>query len=152
MRFDGNFDGSPNYFPSSFGGPAPQPKAGEPPCEVSGMASRKAYTHPNDDFSQPGELYRRVMTDEDRDHLIGNIVDHLRGAKTRIQMRQTAIFYKAAPDYGRRVAEGPGLKIKDVERLAGMSKEERAKATDQAVLLSTVSRIFFDSSFRSKGF
>jgi len=39
------------------------------------------------------------------------------------------VFYKADPDYGRRVADGLGLDIKEVERLAGMSQEEMAKAT-----------------------
>jgi catalase len=131
MRVDANAGGRPNYYPNSFGGPAPDPTAGEPPFEVSGMASRKPYTLTDDDFFQPGELYRRVMTDEDREHLIGNIVDHLGNAKKRIQLRQTAIFYKADPDYGRRVAEGLGLKAGEVERLAGMSQEERVKATGQ---------------------
>ncbi|KPL10658.1 hypothetical protein AMJ71_02455 [candidate division TA06 bacterium SM1_40] len=69
------------------------------------------------------------MTDEDREHLVGNIVDHLGGAEKRIQLRQTALFYKADPDYGRRVAEGLGLNLKDVERLAAMSQEERVRAT-----------------------
>ncbi len=45
------------------------------------VASRKAYTRPNDDFFQAGELYRRGITDVDRDHLIGNIVEHLGGEK-----------------------------------------------------------------------
>jgi catalase len=71
------------------------------------------------------------MTDEDRDHLVGNIVDHLGGAQKRIQLRQTAVFYKADPDYGSRVAEGLGLDVKEVERLKAMSHEERAKATAQ---------------------
>jgi catalase len=131
MRVDANAGGSPNYYPNSFGGPAPDPTAGEPPFEVTGLASRKPYTLTDDDFFQPGELYRRVMTDEDREHLIGNIVDHLGNAKKRIQLRQTAIFYKADPDYGRRVAEGLGLKAGEVERLAGMSQEQRVKATEQ---------------------
>ncbi len=69
------------------------------------------------------------MTDAQRDHLIGNIVDHLGKAQKRIQIRQTAIFFKADPDYGRRVAKGLGLNVKEVERLAAMSQEERAKAT-----------------------
>jgi catalase len=71
------------------------------------------------------------MTDEAHDHLVGNIVSHLSGAQKRIQMRQTALFYKADQDYGRRVAEGLGLKVKDVENLAVMSQEDRAKATNQ---------------------
>ena len=36
---------------------------------------------------------------------------------------------KADPDYGRRVAEGLGLNILAIERLAKMSQEERAQAT-----------------------
>jgi len=129
MRFDHNGGGGPNYWPNSFDGPAPDPDKLEPSFDVSGQAARQAYTHPNDDFVQAGSLYRDVMTDEDRDHLIGNIVDHLGGAQKRIQLRQTAIFYKADPEYGRRVAEGFGLDMKEVESLAGMSQEERAKAT-----------------------
>jgi len=129
MRLDDNAGGGPNYYPNSMGGPEPQPGVGEPPFEVSGMAGRHPYKHPNDDFVQAGDLYRKVMTDEDREHLVGNIVDHLGGAEKRIQLRQTALFYKADPDYGRRVAEGLGLNLKDVERLAAMSQEERVRAT-----------------------
>jgi catalase len=69
------------------------------------------------------------MKDQDRKNLIGNIVDHLGKAARRIQLRQTAIFYKADLDYGRRVAEGLGLDILEVERLAKMSQDERARAT-----------------------
>jgi len=129
MRVDSNGGGSPNYYPNSFGGPAPDPTMAEPPFEVSGKAARQRYTHPNDDFVQAGDLYRKVMTDDDRDHLIGNIVAHLGGAQGRIQLRQTSLFYKAEPEYGRGVAEGLGLDIRQVERLAQMSQEELAKAT-----------------------
>jgi len=129
MRVDAG-DGGPNYWPKSFGGPAPDPAAGEPPFEVSGMAGRHPFAFPNDDFVQPGDLYRKVMTEMDRDHLIGNIVDHLGHAAKRIQMRQTALFFKADPDYGRRVAVGLGLDITAVERLAAMSPEARASATE----------------------
>ena len=69
------------------------------------------------------------MTDTDRDHLVGNIVAHLGGAQKRIQRRQTALFFKADPDYGRRVAEGVGLDLKEAERLASMSQAERVAAT-----------------------
>jgi catalase len=129
MNFSDNGGGNPNYYPNSFGGPEPDPDAGEPSFEVSGEAGRHPYTHPNDDFFQSGELYRRVMTDEDRDHLIGNITAHLGNAQKRIQLRQAAVFYKADPEYGSRVAEGLGLDTKEVKRLAEMSQEDRAKAT-----------------------
>jgi catalase len=129
MRVDDNGGGGPNYWPNSLGGPEPDPTTAEPPFDVSGLAARTPYPHPNDDFQQAGTLYHKVMTDEDRDHLIGNIVDHLGGAQKRIQLRQTSIFFKANPEYGRRVADGLGLDVKEVERLAEMSQDERAKAT-----------------------
>jgi len=129
MRFDGNFGGSPNYYPNSFGGPEPRPEIAEPAFEVSGKTGRQKYIHPNDDFVQAGNLYRKVLTDADRDHLVGNIVDHLGGARKRIQYRQCAIFYKAEQDYGRRVAQGLNLDLKEVDRLAGMSPEDRVKET-----------------------
>lgn len=121
--------GYPNYYPNSFGGPAPEPKAAGPALRVSGEASRQRYAHPNDDFVQPGDLYRKAMTDSDRANLIGNIRSHLGNAQRRIQLRQTALFCKADPDYGRRVAEGLGLNVTEVESLARMSQEERAEAT-----------------------
>jgi len=131
MRVDDNGGSGPNYWPNSAGGPAPDPDSLEPPFDVSGQAARQAYAHPNDDFVQAGNLYRDVMKDEDRDHLIGNIAGHLKGAQKRIQLRQTALFYKADPDYGSRVAKELGLNIKKVEKLAAMSQEDRAKATAQ---------------------
>jgi len=113
-----NFGGEPNYWPNSFGGPEPDPRAVEPGFEVTGIAARHAYTHPNDDFVQPTALYEKVMTDIDRDHLIGNIVGHLGGAKKEIQLRQTGLFYKVHPEYGTRVAEGLGLDVEEVKRLS----------------------------------
>ena len=129
MRTDPNGGGGPNYWPNSFNGPEPDISAKEPPIEISGQADRHQYTHPNDDFVQPGNLYRDVMTDQDRENLAGNIIGHLGGAQKRIQLRQTALFFKADPDYGRRVAEGLKLDTKEVEKLAGMSHDERVKAT-----------------------
>jgi len=129
MRVDDNGAGGPNYYPNSFGGPEPQSEFAEPGIEVSGKTGRQPHTHPNDDFVQAGALYRKVMTDQDREHLIGNIVDHLGNAQKRIQLRQTALFYKADPEYGSRVAQGLKLDVKEVERLSMMSQEERAKAT-----------------------
>jgi catalase len=117
MRFDANEGGGPNYYPNSLGGPEPDIQAAEPVFKVSGNAARQPYTHPNDDFVQAGNLYRQVMPDEDRDHLIGNIVSHLANARKDIQIRQTKIFYKADPDYGRRVAEGLGLDLKEFKSL-----------------------------------
>jgi len=114
MRFDANGGGGPNYYPNTMGGPAPQPDAAEPAFEVSGKAARQRYMHPNDDYVQAGDLYRKAMSATDREHLVSNIVGHLKGAKREIQVRQTKIFYSADEEYGRRVAEGLGLDLKEI--------------------------------------
>ncbi|MFO8057882.1 MAG: catalase [bacterium] len=129
MRRNLEGDDHPNYYPNSFGGPEPDASAADPPIDVAGMAARHEPAYPQDDFVQAGDLYRKVMTDTDRENLVGNIVDHLSGAQKRIQLRQCAVFFKADENYGRNVARGLGLDVNEVERLAGMSKEDRAKAT-----------------------
>lgn len=121
--------GSPNYYPNSFNGPEPDLAAVEPVVQISGQAARQEYIHPNDDFVQAGDLFRKVMSDADRAHLVGNITGHLRHAQKRLQLRQAALFYKADPEYGARVAEGLGLDVKKVEALAQLSQAERIKAT-----------------------
>jgi catalase len=131
MRSDGNGGQGPNYWPNSFGGPAPDPRFVPPSIDVSGIAARHAYILGDVDFVQAGELYRKVMTDTDRAHLVSNIVGHLGGARKRLQLRQSALFFKADPEYGGRVAEGLGLSVDEVKRLAGMTPDERVKATTE---------------------
>lgn len=129
MRVDGNGGGGPNYYPNSFGGTEPRPRVVEPPTGVEGEIGRHEYTHPNDDFVQAGALYSRVMSEEERSRLVANIVGHLGRAQRRIQLRQTALFYKCDVDYGTRVAEGLGLEVAQVAELAAMSQAERVRAT-----------------------
>jgi catalase len=117
MRLKTQYDGAPNYYPNTFNGPAPDPAAKWPEVALKGDAGRHPYPAA-DDYVQPRALYNKVMTDIDRDHLIGNIVDHLSHAKKEIQLHQTAIFYRVDPDYGGRVAKGLGLDIKAVKELA----------------------------------
>jgi catalase len=129
MRTDVNGGSRPNYWPNSFGGPVPDESAKEPNFEIGGYAGRHSYNYPNDDFVQAGALYSEVMTQQDRDNLVGNIVQHLSGAIKRIQMRQTALFFKAHPEYGTRIAVDLGLDVTKVEQLAHMGQEERVLAT-----------------------
>ena len=129
MRTDDGGGAGPNYWPNSFGAPAPDPTVLEPHAPLDGEAGRFAYTHPNDDFIQPGELYRKAMNDMDREHLIGNILGHLAAALPRIQKRQCALFMKADASFGERMAAGLGLDAAEVKRLAAMTADERAAAT-----------------------
>jgi catalase len=110
MRTDGNQGDGPNYYPNSFGGPEPDPTAAEPAFKVSGDAGRHL-TRTQQRLRAAGDLYRKVMTDTDKEHLIGNIVAHLGNANKEIQLRQTRLFYKADPDYGMRVAAGLGITL-----------------------------------------
>ena len=107
--------------PTAFGGPSPDPALAMPQIDLAGAAARHTYELGDVDFVQTGALYRTVMTDTDREHLVNNIVGHLKMLEKRIQLRQTALFYKADKDYGKRVAKGLGLDAKGVERLAAMS-------------------------------
>lgn len=129
MQTDSNGGKSPNYWPNSFNGPDPVSESQEPPLKVSGMGDRHEIELTDADFVQAGDLYRKVMTNQDRANLVKNIVGHLKGAQQRIQLRQTALFYKADKDYGISVAKGLGLDEVEVEKLAAMNQEERVKAT-----------------------
>jgi catalase len=129
MRFEQNGGGGPNYWPNSFGGPAPDASVAPPSIDVAGMAARHVYQHTDIDFVQPGALYRNVMTSDERQHLVRNIVGHLKNAHQRLQLRQAALFFKADPEYGEGVACGLGLNLEEVKQLAAMSQEERVKAT-----------------------
>lgn len=129
MRFDENAGGAPNYWPNSLGGPAPDASFAPPPIDVAGIADRHSFDLGDVDFVQAGALYGKVMTDSDRTNLVGNIAAHLGNAQKRIQLRQTAIFFKSHEEYGSRLAEALGLDVAEVAKLAAMSQEDRVKAT-----------------------
>ncbi len=122
-------DGAPNYYPNSFEGASPDENYAAPPIDVQGMAARHEYSLSDIDFVQAGDLYSKVMTDYDRTNLVKNIAAHLKNAQKRIQLRQAAVFYKAHPDYGMRVAQALGLPVDEVRLLAEMSQDARVKAT-----------------------
>jgi catalase len=129
MRLDNNGGGGPNYWPNTFGGPNPDPDIIVPALDITGMAARHAYVLGDIDFVQAGVLYRKVMAEMDRRHLVANIVSHLKNAQKRLQLRQTALFYKADPGYGLGVAKGLNLDPKDIKTLAALSQDGRIQAT-----------------------
>jgi len=107
----------PVYAPNSYGGPRADPQRYRDPSwfAEAGEIMRTAYVaHKDDnDFIQPGMLYRDVMSPTDRDHLVDNIVWHLsQGVERSIQERAVNDYWaKVEPDLGTRVAKGLGLKI-----------------------------------------
>jgi len=131
MRVDANGGSGPNYWPNRFGGPVQDPGFLEPPFEVSGLAAHTPYRYPNDDFVQPGNLYRDVMTDQDRANLIGNIVSIFQLPRNVYNSGRQPYSSKLIQTMESRVAKGLGLDINEVERLANMATEERARATEK---------------------
>lgn len=117
MRFDDNGSSSSNYEPNSFGGPQAAKGFEHHPWTVSGETQRSGYRDESQDFVQPGLLYR-LMSEDEKTRLVGNIVAHLGSAIREIQERQVGIFYKADPDYGTRVARGLGIEVPAVPTAA----------------------------------
>jgi catalase len=120
-RHNGN---QPVYAPNSYGGPqADTERYPEPSWFTSGEIMRTAYTlHAEDnDFVQPGNLYRHVLSDTDRDHLVSNIVGHMsQGVERFIQERTVNNYwYQVDPDLGARVAKGLGLEIRSEASVGG---------------------------------
>jgi catalase len=105
----------PVYTPNSYGGPkADQQRYADPGWFVEGAEiARTAYEahKEDDDFVQPGMLYRQVMTPTDREHLAGNIVWHLsQGVERFIQERAVRDYWaRVDPGLGTRVARDLGL-------------------------------------------
>ena len=110
MRYDNNGGIGPNYEPNSFGGPVEDPSYKDPMFHISGDIGRFNHRDGNDDYTQPGNLFR-LMDNGAKARLIDNIVGSMRSVPQRIQEKQIHHFLKADPAYGHRVAEGLGLKV-----------------------------------------
>ena len=112
-RFDGNDGGAVNYQPNSFGGPVEDARIKEPSLKIDGDADRYNHRDGNEDYSQAGDLYR-LMSEDQKMQLIGNLVGAMKEVPHAIQVRQTIHFYKADKDYGSRVAKGLGIGIDEI--------------------------------------
>ena len=101
MRFFGVKTGTPDAFyePNSFNGPAQDPSFREPPLGISGNADRYNHREGNDDYTQPGNLFR-LMDEGQRHRLFRNIATAMDGVPQEIIDRQVAHFRKADPAYG----------------------------------------------------
>jgi catalase len=118
MRFDGNAGGAVNYEPNSFGGPrqasaAACPVLAEPPLALDGPAARYDHRKGNDDYRQPGDLFR-LLTREKRELLFGNIARHMASVPREIQLRQLCHFFRADPAYGQGVAAALGIEVPEM--------------------------------------
>jgi catalase len=103
---------TPVYAPNSYGGPSADPSNELPTWRVeAGELGRYPYEKhaEDDDFGQPRALYRDVMSDTDREHLVANIVAHAGdGVTADIQQHVVAYWTSVHPELGARVAAGLG--------------------------------------------
>jgi catalase len=104
------------YEPNSFGGPAEAPEYREPPLRISGDADRYNHRIGNDDYTQPGNLFR-LFPEEQRKRLFDNIAEAMEGVPLEIVKRQIGHFHRADPEYGLGVARRMGIAIEEVHRL-----------------------------------
>jgi catalase len=103
----------PMYAPNSKGGPQADPSKELPTWRVE-AAELGRYDYErhadDDDFVQPRALYREVMSDTDRQHLVTNIVAHASdGVTPAIQERVVGYWASVDAELGAKVAAGLGV-------------------------------------------
>ncbi len=112
MRFFQNDTGNPDvyYEPNSFDGPVEDASVGEPPLKISGDADRYNHRDGNDDYTQPGDLFR-LMSPEQQGRLMDNMARTMQGVPQDIIARQVGHLMKCDPAYGQGIVERMGLKL-----------------------------------------
>lgn len=96
------------YEPNSFNGPKEDARFAEPPLKISGDADRYNHREGNDDYTQPGNLFRLMNADQ-KQQLFNNISEAMDGVPDEIIRRQLAHFHKADPAYAVGVAKAVGI-------------------------------------------
>ena len=108
MRFDAPKGTDAYYEPNSFGGPVQDARFAEPPLKISGDADRYNHRDGNDDYTQPGNLFRLLSPDH-KERLFSNIAAAMAGVPEEIVQRQLVHFHKADPAYAAGVARALGV-------------------------------------------
>ena len=98
-----------NYFPNSKGGPVDGVQIPEPPLSISGDASRYDRNAGNDDYTQAGDLFR-IMNSDQQQQLANNIAGGLSQCTAEVQERMLPHFDKADSNYGRMVRDAIAVK------------------------------------------
>jgi len=109
----GNSGNEANYEPNSIStAPKQQPKVHIKKFYVEDWVARYPQVHPNSDFEQPGNLWRNVLSETDREHLIDNMSGALSGARKDLQQRWIAIVRKCDVNYATRLEAAVAAKSK----------------------------------------
>src|SRR5882762_5996854 len=120
MRFFDNNTKNPDayYEPNSFNGPKEDRRFAEPPLPLHGDADRYNHRDGNDDYTQPGNLFRLFDAGQ-KQRLFDNIAAAMQGVPDTIKRRQIALFAKCDPAYGAGVARAVKLDTRGDDRLKG---------------------------------
>lgn len=127
MRVDGNQGSAPNYFPNSFSGPSTTASASWHEEASSGDVARYE-TGDEDNFSQCGEFFRRVLCGPAKERLTDNIAGNLVNAQEFLQDRVIANFAAADKTYGKMVKDKVlRLRAQKAKSSAAASAQQRSK-------------------------
>jgi len=118
MAVNGNGEDAPNYFPNSFDNIEADQNYKEPAMQLDSMVADwydRNGANDHDHYTQPGILYRKVMTDEEKKNTVANIVGAMSGIsgpkKDEIINRQLCHFFRADIGLGMSIAQGLGVTI-----------------------------------------
>lgn len=112
-----NYEDAPNYFPNSFDDIQPDAtyKNLEYDLDSTNVAHFNRNENDDDHYTQPGLLFTKAMNQEQREHLIQNIVTSMRGIsgpkKDEIINRQLCHFFRANIELGMKIAMGLQVNI-----------------------------------------
>ena len=115
MRVDDNRNDKPNYWPNRFDDIEADKSYKEPSQKLDSNIADWYDRNENDDdhYTQPGLLFRKVMTEQERQNTINNIVGSMQGItgdkRNEIIKAQLSHFNKADEELAKKVAEGLGF-------------------------------------------
>jgi catalase len=133
MRFFDNNTKNPDayYEPNSFNGPKEDRRFAEPPLPLHGDADRYNHRDGNDDYTQPGNLFR-LFNAEQKQRLFDNIAAAMQGVPDELKRRQVRLFTKCDPAYGAGVAKALKLDRPGDPRLKGTAAAHEPEETSIA--------------------
>ncbi|KPK87861.1 MAG: catalase [Bacteroides sp. SM23_62_1] len=118
MRGDGNGGDNPNYWPNRFDDIEADKSYKEPSFKMDSNMADSYDRNENDDdhYSQPGNLFRKVMTDRERQNTVNNFVSSMKGIEGPKRMEiihsQLSHFYKVDKELASSIAKGLGIEFK----------------------------------------
>ncbi|WP_210148298.1 catalase [Chryseobacterium scophthalmum] len=117
MADSSEYQDKPNYHPNSFDDIQPDSsyKNFEYELDSNHVANFNRNENDDDHYTQPGLLYTKAMNQEDREHLINNIIGSMKGIngpkKDEIINRQICHFFRANVELGMKVASSLSVNI-----------------------------------------